>query len=122
MARWIYRPDALICLVWIAFVLAYLSAPLDYVHAPRIVAWSVMASGLLAFCCGSLGVTLLSRKVTPQTAGDVAHLDAIVTVVEVFEITSRSCVAPVPRVTLAKSGRSSKNACHASGKKSPHRL
>lgn len=65
------------CSLWAIFVLVYFVVPIEYYHTPGVVAWALMASGLLAFAFGSMVVTMPSPSPS-LIEEDLENLDAVI--------------------------------------------
>ncbi|MBR1090090.1 hypothetical protein JQ621_21715 [Bradyrhizobium manausense] len=86
------RPDIFMGIVWAIFIAIYFAIPIQYVHAPGLVAWQLMASGILAFCWGSIVVSLPPPQLG-HAADDSKYLDGIIATCAVAGIAGALLIA-----------------------------
>lgn len=77
MLKFALRPEILMGSLWVVFVAIYGVVPIEYQHSPGMIAWALIASGVVGFCWGSMTITMsLEQPQMHQRATE--HLDAII--------------------------------------------
>ncbi|MCA6121824.1 hypothetical protein J6500_07910 [Bradyrhizobium sp. WSM 1704] len=92
MAKTTFRPEILMCVVWIAFVTVYATVPIRYVHTPGFAAWGLMLAGVVAFCLGAALSRLSTQGPAQPAEDDFGYLDALIIICAIMGLTGAAFI------------------------------